>query len=153
MLGYLSGAVLTLILLRLSWIDLQTFRLPDLLTLPLAAMGLILALAGVGPDVVSSVIGGLVGYALFWGIGVAYYWRTGVDGLGQGDAKLFGAAGTWVGYALLPHVLLVAALGGLIFALATRKTKPVAIAFGPWIALGFWLIWVAQVFGVASHSG
>lgn len=142
MLGLLAGAILTLALLRLAWIDFRSFRLPDRLTLPLVAAGLCLAFAGFGPDLMSSVIGGIVGFALFWGIGTAYHWRTGVDGLGLGDAKLFAAAGTWVGYALLPHVLLVAAVGGLGFALVFRRSTSRGIAFGPWISLGFWLVWV-----------
>lgn len=142
---YLAAAGLTLVLLWLAWIDIRIYRLPDALTLPLMATGVGLALAGSGPDVVSSLIGGLVGYLLFWGIGALYFWRTGVDGLGQGDAKLFGAAGTWVGYALLPHVLLVAALGGLIYGLILRRQRTGAIAFGPWLAVGFWVVWTGFV--------
>lgn len=141
----LVGILLALVLCRLAWIDIKSHRLPDRWTLPLCVAGLGLAVAGMGPSVVESVAGGLIGYALFWGIGTYYHARTGIDGLGLGDAKLFGAAGTWVGFALLPHVLLVAALGGLAFALITRLRATRAIAFGPWIALGFWLAWVIFV--------
>lgn len=145
MTDYLAGILLTLALSRLAWIDLRTFRLPDLWTLPLIAAGLGLALVGFGPSLLASAVGGLVGFTLFWGIGAFYHARTGIDGLGLGDAKLFAAAGTWVGFAFLPHVLLVAALGGLAYALITRQRTARAIAFGPWIALGFWLVWVTFV--------
>lgn len=149
---YLAGILLTLVLVRLAWIDLRTFRLPDLWTLPLIAVGLGLALLGFGPSPLASAVGGLVGFGLFWAIGTFYHARTGNDGLGLGDAKLFAAAGTWVGFALLPHVLLVAALGGLAYALLTRQRTGPAIAFGPWIALGFWLVWVIFVADIVPVS-
>ena len=149
---YFAGILLTLALLRLAWIDFRTFRLPDLWTLPLIAAGLGLALLGVGPSPSASALGGLVGFTLFWAIGAFYHARTGIDGLGLGDAKLFAAAGTWVGFALLPHVLLVAALGGLIYALVSQNRTKRAIAFGPWIALGFWLVWVIFVADIVPVS-
>ena len=64
------------------------------------------------------------------------------EGLGLGDAKLFAASGTWLGLPLLPYVLLIAALGGLAWALIARAQG--RLAFGPWIALGFWCVWLAR---------
>lgn len=146
MLTVLPTVALTLVLLRLSWIDLVSFRLPDVWTLPLIAAGLGLAMTGIGTNVAASLIGGLVGFVIFWAIGTAYHRRTGQDGLGLGDAKLFAASGTWLGYAALPYVLLIAAGGALMFAiLALRKSKR-QIAFGPWLALGFWLVWIESQF-------
>ncbi|MFA8386246.1 MAG: A24 family peptidase [Pelagibaca sp.] len=142
MLTVLLTVALTLVLLRLSWIDLVSFRLPDVWTLPLIAAGLGLAMTGIGTTVTASAIGGLSGFALFWAIGAAYHRRTGRDGLGLGDAKLFAASGTWLGYAALPYVLLIAALGALVFATLTQRMPSRQLAFGPWLALGFWLVWI-----------
>ncbi len=142
MLTVLLTVALTLVLLRLSWIDLISFRLPDVWTIPLIATGFGLAVTGIGTTVTASVIGGLLGFTVFWVIGAAYHRRTGQDGLGLGDAKLFAAGGTWLGYAALPYVLLIAAGGALLFAILTRRMVNRQLAFGPWLALGFWLVWV-----------
>ncbi|MDF1727669.1 MAG: A24 family peptidase [Sulfitobacter sp.] len=128
--------LLAFVLVRLAWIDLQTFRLPDRYTLPLIAAGLVLALLVGTPPLLASVLGGLVGFALFAAIGELYFRRKGIEGLGLGDAKLFAAAGTWLGWAALPNVLLIAAGGALIYALARRRALD-RVAFGPWLALGF----------------
>ncbi len=144
MLDIFATIGLTIALARLVMIDLRSFRLPDVWTLPLIGAGLGLA-ALAGPfALLSSALGGAVGYAVFWGIGLLYHRRTGIEGLGLGDAKLFAASGTWLGLALLPHVLLIAAVGGLIFALATQRSARQGIAFGPWLALGFWVMWIAS---------
>ena len=131
----LATLALLLTLARLVWIDVRSFRLPDIYTLPLIV-------AGLGMDVVSSVLGGVIGFGLFWAIGTFYFRRHGTEGLGLGDAKLFAASGTWLGYAVLPQVLLVASLGGLVFAIFTRGKESRQIAFGPWLALGFGLVWL-----------
>lgn len=138
------GAVLA----RLAWIDLAEHRLPDAWTLPLILAGLALSLAGLGPEPLDAAIGGAAGYAVFWAIGTLFFLRRGIDGLGLGDAKLFAAAGAWLGYALLPQVLLVACLGGLGHALVVRRGAGEPLAFGPWLALGFWLVWSAQAAGL-----
>lgn len=146
MLDGLITLALTVALLRLSWIDLHSFRLPDIWTLPLIVAGLGLALAGIGTSVAASVIGGVLSFGMFWVIGSAYHRRTGAEGLGLGDAKLFAASGTWLGVAALPYVLLIAALGALVFAMLRPPSAGRRIAFGPWLAAGFWLSWVAVRF-------
>lgn len=138
----MATLVLSLMLLRLSWIDFRTCRLPDVYTLPLIAAGVCLSLAGGGIDLFASLVGGVVGYALFWAIGHFYFQRHKIEGLGLGDAKLFAASGTWLGYAQLPYVLLVASITGLLISLALRKKSATAIAFGPWLALGFFSVWI-----------
>lgn len=139
---YIGTIILTLVLARLSWLDLRTFRLPDFYTLPLILAGLILAAGQDGIGLTASLAGCLLGYALFWGVGQYYFWRKGREGLGLGDAKLFAASGAWLGVALLPHVLLIAAVGGLVVSLLRPPTSGREIAFGPWLALGFWLVWM-----------
>ena len=94
------------------------------------------------PDVVSSLFGGVIGFGLFWTIGTLYFQRNGTEGLGLGDAKLFAASGTWLGYASLPQVLLVASFGGMVYTIITRGKESQQIAFGPWLALGFGMIWL-----------
>jgi general secretion pathway protein O len=145
---YFELLVLSLILMRLAWLDLRTLRLPDVYTLPLIAAGLVLAALGDGIGLHNALIGSLAGFGLFWALGQYYFSRTGQEGLGLGDAKLFAASGAWLGYALLPYVLLLATLAGLAFAVLRRSFENRQIAFGPWLALGFWLVWVSLHFGI-----
>lgn len=139
---------LTLTLLAISAIDLKTLRIPDALSLPLIGSGL--ALAFTVPEVLAAdyLIGAAGAFALFASLGESYFRLRGVDGLGLGDAKLFAAAGAWLGWQNLPVVLLIATMGGLVQALVMRTTqrnKP--LAFGPWIALGFWAVWMLGCWG------
>jgi leader peptidase (prepilin peptidase) / N-methyltransferase len=138
-------AMLTLILGAIALIDLRHFRIPDMLSLPLIAAGLALALWLPDLPFWPRLAGAVAGFAILGAIGAWYYRRTGTDGLGLGDAKLFAAAGAWLGWQALPAVLLIAALGGLAFAaVAGRTDRHEAIAFGPWLALGFWVVWLWQ---------
>jgi len=69
-----------------------------------------------------------------------FAWRK-IQGLGLGDVKFLAAAGTWVGIAGLPMLLLVAALTALacagIIRLAGRQmTAQTSMSFGPHLATG-----------------
>src|SRR6185436_5311870 len=112
----LASAGLALVLAALSAVDLRDYRLPDLLTLPLVAVGVLaswwLGLASPWWAIASAVIG----FALLTGVGMLYSRVRGRDGLGLGDAKLFAASGAWLGLEGLPAVLLVAC-GAAILAL------------------------------------
>ena len=136
---------LTASLLAVAWIDLRSFRIPDTISLPLIVAGL--ALAALTPGLPDHLIGAGVGFAVLAAIGEVYFRRTGEEGLGLGDAKLFAAAGAWLGWQALPQVLLIAAGAGLIFALI-KGNKGQRIAFGPWLALGFWGVWMANLAGM-----
>ena len=135
---------LTVLLVAIAKADLRTLRIPDPLNAALILTGL--GLAAMGPRLADHGIGAAVGYALFWGIGETYFRRTGREGLGLGDAKLFAGAGAWLGWQALPFVLLIAALGGLAAALLQRRRGGAAeVAFGPWLAAGLWVLWMRAV--------
>jgi leader peptidase (prepilin peptidase)/N-methyltransferase len=131
-------------LLLLSYIDLRTGLLPDILTWPLVAFGLGYAThQGV---LLVSLVGAVMGYALIAGIGLFWRRAKGYEGIGLGDAKLLAAGGAWVGAYGLPIVLLIASGAGLIAALiAAQRTRlsheKAAIVFGPCLALGVWVVW------------
>lgn len=130
-------------LLAIAIVDFRWHRIPDLLSLPLLAAGLISAALADERVWSAHAIGAAVGYSVLALFGSVYYRVRGREGLGLGDAKLFGAAGAWLGWSALPMVLLVASLGGLGFAaVAGRVGTRRHIAFGPWLALGFWVSWV-----------
>jgi leader peptidase (prepilin peptidase)/N-methyltransferase len=138
-----ADCVLGWTLLALAWTDAETMLLPDALTLPLLGAGLAEAWL-LDPAALPD---RLAGAALGWGCfaGLAWVWRRwrGIEALGAGDAKLLAAAGAWLGWAALPEVVVVAALCG-IAATLLRHGRQVsggqALAFGPWLALGTWLV-------------
>lgn len=113
----LAGAVFGWLLLALAALDVTEFWLPDRLTGTLALAGLITGLLDVEPALLDRVIGGVVGFASLWLIGAAYKRLRGREGLGGGDPKLLGAIGLWLGWAMLPAILLLAALTGLVVVL------------------------------------
>ncbi|HYE00368.1 MAG TPA: A24 family peptidase [Alphaproteobacteria bacterium] len=127
--------------------DWRRMLLPDWLTLPLIAAGLALA-AWTAPEALPErLLGAGLGFALLAGVALLYRALRGRDGLGGGDAKLFAAAGAWVGWQGLPAVLLVASLGALAVVGARRLAgRPLgpgdALAFGPYLCLGFFLVWL-----------
>lgn len=104
------------LLVMLAMIDAQTGFLPDMLTLPLLWLGLGLSWVGVLPVSLHQSVGGaIVGYGFLWLLSLAFLWVRGKEGMGQGDFKLTAALGAWLGYGLLPLVLLLACILGLIF--------------------------------------
>lgn len=139
--------VLAALLSLLSVIDFKHYRLPDVLTLSVAGIGGVMVWWLYPQNWPHHLIGGLAGYALLFGIETGYKKLRGQDGLGRGDAKLLGALGIWIGWQGLAPALLIASFTGLLMALATSALKPGEngrIAFGPWIALGGFMVWVAR---------
>lgn len=134
-------------LLILAALDVEHHWLPDALTLPLVPLGLAVALAGLGPPLADRAIGLVAGWAVLAAIALAYrHWR-GREGLGGGDPKLLAAIGAWLGWNLLPLVLLGAGLLGLVAALALRaRGEPVdattRLPLGALLALCAWPAWL-----------
>lgn len=117
-----AAAVFGWQLLTLALLDLAAWWLPDVLTGLLAVTGMATTLLDLGPSATDRLIGGGAGFALLWAVGAAYRRLRGRDGMGGGDPKLFGAIGLWVGWAMLPPILLVASLIGLGVMLFARLT-------------------------------
>jgi len=137
--------ILATALIALSEIDRQTFRLPDLITIPLALSG-ILATAIVGGGIIWHVLSAGLGLALILLVDRSYRTWRGFSGIGQGDAKLFAASGAWLGAEALPTVLLWSCSSALVVlalahALGRRIGAQTAIPFGSFLALGTWLAW------------
>ncbi len=141
------GAGLGWTLLALAVIDTREFLLPDILTLPLIAAGLLAAwLMDLGQPL-DHAIGAVAGFLILAAIAWLYRRLRGRDGLGLGDAKLFAAAGAWVSWAGLLSVLLWASILALVVALVTGLRRgtlspSMAVPFGPYLALGLWLTWL-----------
>jgi len=137
-------------LVVLSVINIRTYRLPDVLTLPMISAGIFLhASAGGVGAAANSLAGAVVGYAIIWGL--ASYWRARFkqDGIGMGDAKLLAAGGAWCGPFLLPVILLLSSGLGLVFAAgiwlfgkpSDRNIRTTRIPFGPFLSVGIFSAW------------
>ncbi|MBC7476486.1 MAG: prepilin peptidase, partial [Pseudorhodobacter sp.] len=113
-------------LLAITIIDLKTLRIPDILSLPLLVLGLVFAGFAAAPEFAGRLIGAGAGFLVLGLFGELFFRLRRREGLGLGDAKLFGAAGAWLGCQALPRVLLVGALGGLCWALLRRHQGELA---------------------------
>ena len=131
--------MLIFVLGYLAYIDLRTFRLPDLITLPLVFVGLCFNrfsnLQFVGSQ--ESILGALLGYLLLWLLNRLYRYIQKQDGIGMGDAKLLAALGAWLGWSALPGILLIASasgiMGGMLWLRLNKKNHGSPFPFGPFL--------------------
>jgi leader peptidase (prepilin peptidase)/N-methyltransferase len=161
--GAAAGCALliTWALIALAGIDIDHQLLPDNITLPLMWAGLLAAVI-IGPMAGSplpvtardALIGAAAGYVSLWLVFHTFRLITGKEGMGYGDFKLFAALGAWLGWKLLPLVILLSAatgavLGILMIALRGRdRASP--MPFGPYLAAAGWL---AMMYGDPLMSG
>ena len=151
LLDLIVAGLLAAWLVAIAVIDLRTFRIPDGLSVPLVAAGLVLAAWQVPQMMLGHLLGAVIGFASLALVGEAFYrWRS-QEGLGLGDAKLFAASGAWLGWQALPFVLLVAALSGLVQAFLSKGgLRPGRrLAFGPHLSASFWTLWLLAAAGLS----
>ncbi len=135
----LAALVLTWALIAATGIDIDHQLLPDQITLPLLWLGLLLNLTwGLHASLADAVIGAMAGYLLLWTVFHLFRLATGKDGMGYGDFKLLAALGAWLGWQVLPIIILLASLvgsiSGIMMMLIARRGKDIPIAFGPYLA-------------------
>ncbi|MBT8063834.1 MAG: A24 family peptidase [Gammaproteobacteria bacterium] len=155
----LSALVLTAFLIAMTGIDIDHQLLPDNLTLPLMWGGIVLSFWSVHTDLASSVVGAVAGYLVLWSIYHLFRLLTGKEGMGYGDFKLLAALGAWMGWQMLPLIVLLSSVVGAVVGLALMATgrlkrdKP--MPFGPFIAAAGWiaLIWGQRIIDFYSRSG
>jgi len=127
-------------LLALTFIDFDTQLLPDDITFPLLWVGLLLNLSHTFTDLHTAVVGAVAGYLTLWGVYWLFKLVTGKEGMGYGDFKLLAAIGAWLGWQMLPLVILtsslVGAVVGITLIVAARHGRNVPIPFGPYLAGG-----------------
>jgi leader peptidase (prepilin peptidase)/N-methyltransferase len=146
------------LLIALFWIDLETYFLPDCLTLALLWLGLMGAAFGVLPLSASeSVLGALIAYVGMWSINALYYlWRK-RNGFGGGDFKLLAALGAWLGAgSLIPTLLIASILAILVFTvLGLLKKESLSLEkmlpFGPFLVLAGCLFFLMEIFGLRMN--
>ncbi|WP_427451876.1 prepilin peptidase [Litorimonas sp. WD9-15] len=142
---WISGAGLLLTLAWLASIDLETYRLPNKITMPLIAGGLLYHFI-MSLDSYPYLLGAVLGYAIFWTVETGYRLIRKRDGLGRGDAKLLAAGGAWCGAMALPFIILMASSAALIVVLMKPKSEraTLKLAFGPYLAGAIAIIFIAM---------
>ncbi|MBM4195962.1 MAG: prepilin peptidase [Gammaproteobacteria bacterium] len=143
-----AGAVLLCwALIALAVIDFDHQILPDIITLPLMWTGLLFsALDNVRggyvfttlADLQSSVFGAMAGYLSLWTVYQLYRLVTGKEGMGYGDLKLLAGLGAWLGWQMLPVVILLSACAGAVIGILMivflNRDRQIPIPFGPYLA-------------------
>ncbi len=147
----LAAIFFTWALITLTMIDYDTQLLPDDITLPLLWLGVVIALFGIFTDLRASVLGAVFGYMVLWLVFQLFRIVTKKEGMGFGDFKLLAALGAWLGWELLPQIILLSSLVGafagitLLVTGQTRRQQP--IPFGPYLATAGWiaLMWGHEI--------
>lgn len=135
------GAMLLIwALLALTAIDFDTQLLPDDITLPLLWAGLLFNLSNTFTTLQSAVLGAIFGYLALWSVYWLFKLLTGKEGMGYGDFKLLAALGAWMGWQMLPLIIIlssaVGAVVGIVLIVVARRGRHIPIPFGPYLAGG-----------------
>ena len=143
--------LLTFALIALTMIDLDHMLLPDQITLPFLWLGLLLNLDGTYVSIDDAVIGAVAGYMSLYTVFWLFKALTGKEGMGHGDFKLVALFGAWIGWQLLPLLILMAsfvgAIVGISLMLFKNHQRDQAIPFGPYLAVSGWIcmLWGNQI--------
>lgn len=125
-------------LIALTAIDFDTQLLPDSITLPLLWLGLAFNITNTYTDITTAVIGAMVGYLSLWLVFWGFKLATGKEGMGYGDFKLLAALGAWLGWQMLPAIILLSSVVGAVVGISliifARHGRNIPIPFGPYLA-------------------
>jgi len=138
--GYTGMATLLFayLLIAMTFIDADTQLLPDDLTYPLLWAGLLVNLNGTFVPLQDAVIGAAAGYLVLWFIYWLFKLLTGKEGMGYGDFKLLAALGAWLGWVMLPTIILLSSLVGAVVGISlivfAKRGRNNPIPFGPYLA-------------------
>ena len=158
--GWEAGAAiaLTWALVAISVIDIDHQIIPDSISLPLVWIGLTLSLFNplngaqiLFVDPKTAIVGALAGYLSLWSIYHFFRLITGKEGMGYGDFKLLAALGAWLGWQMLPVIILMAAVvgavTGILMIVTKRHERSVPIPFGPYLAAAGWIamLWGTEI--------
>jgi len=144
-----------LVLAWAVWIDAESFRIPDALTLPLFCLGLGLGALGGVDGFINAVFGAVLGYSVMRLMGFYMDWRLKASFMMYGDAKLMAGLGALTGWEALPAVLLIGSVSGLVEAglravLGRPRSESGSIPFGPHLVAGFVTVWLFGIDWISS---
>lgn len=137
-----AACLFTGILIQLSLIDWKHQCLPNVYTLSLILLGLLMNAWALFVSLREAFLGAILAYVILWCITELFRILSGKVGMGRGDLKLFAAIGAWLGWQPLPWVMAASSLSGF-FVMAWMiffryRNKDEAMAFGPFLAFFGW---------------
>lgn len=137
-LALVPALLLTWSLITLTLIDADTQYLPDDITLPLLWLGLITNAFNIFTSLEGALWGAIAGYLSLWSVYWFFKLLTGKEGMGHGDFKLLAALGAWMGWHMLPLIVvlssLVGAVVGVMLMIIKKHDRNTPIPFGPYLA-------------------
>jgi leader peptidase (prepilin peptidase)/N-methyltransferase len=127
-------------LIVITVIDLYHQIIPDVISLPGIAMGLLLSLINPYITFSNSLIGVLIGGGSLFAVATLYQWLFKREGMGGGDVKLLAMIGAFLGWkAVILTIFLSSLIGsmvGIIVMVLKGRDFKYAIPFGPFLSLG-----------------
>jgi leader peptidase (prepilin peptidase)/N-methyltransferase len=146
----LMAIALSCALVVISLIDFDYQIIPDSIALPLLWVGLVMSLFHplAGADTLfiapqDAIVGAVAGYLSLWTVYQLFKLITGKEGMGHGDFKLLGALGAWLGWQVLPTIILMSAVVGAIIGIGLivfrGRDRQIPIPFGPYLAAAGWI--------------
>ena len=134
-----AACVFLWMLIALTFIDFDTQLLPDNLTLPLLWAGLVANVLGLFVSLQDAVLGAIAGYLALWIVYWLFRLIRGKEGMGYGDFKLLAALGAWLGWQMLPLIILLSSVVGAVIGISLMVFKgrdhSIPLAFGPYLAI------------------
>jgi len=150
----LAALLFLFLLVAMTFIDIDTQLLPDDLTYPLLWAGLLVNLDATFVPLADAVIGAAAGYLVLWAVYWLFKLATGKEGMGYGDFKLLAALGAWLGWQMLPAIILlssvVGALVGISLIVVAKRGRDKPIPFGPYLAAAGL---IAMLYGSTISAG
>ena len=129
-------------LIIIFFTDFKYYLILDKITYPLSVIGLIFSFFNLNPfnvDIISSILGGVIGYFTIYIIRYLFFKIRKIEGMGLGDAKLFLMVGAWLGiksiYLILASSALVGAIVGSLIIFIYKKDKNFQIPYGCFIVI------------------
>lgn len=147
----IAGCFLTCVLIVQSGIDLKHKIIPDEITMPTLWIGIFISIWSIYVTSEDAIIGAIAGYTILWVVYWVFYWITKKEGMGYGDFKLLAMLGAWLGWQVLPLIVLCSSIVGSIVGIAAllfmHKKRNFRIPFGPFLALAGWiaLLWGTEL--------
>lgn len=134
----LAILILTWSLIVLTMIDFDHQLLPDDITIPILWLGLLINYFELITTLEAAVLGAIAGYLILWAVYWIFKLLTGKEGMGHGDFKLLAALGAWMGWQVLPQIILLSSLIGAFIGISLivikGRDKNIPIPFGPYLA-------------------
>jgi leader peptidase (prepilin peptidase)/N-methyltransferase len=153
--GYTIATAFVLLLvwglITLSFIDFDHQLLPDKLVYPILWLGLLVNSQNVLTDIYSALYGAIAGYLVLWLVYQVFKLLTGKEGMGYGDFKLLALLGAWLGWQMLPLIILLSSLVGAVIGilgiLILGRDRQIPIPFGPYLSIAglIALFWGQQI--------